>query len=101
MSQDISRWRSSSSYDYVDHLTAPEIGWEWLRRNEDYQRDYAEFSQETAPTTELIKRASLRWDLRFPGRSRFERRRDDNILASRGRYRFDYSSVRTAHPLDR
>lgn len=100
MSQDVSRWRSSSSYDYIDQLTAPEIGWEWLRRNESYQRDYADFSRETPPTTALIERASQQWGLRFPRRSRAERRRDKHPLASRGRYRFDHPCIRAASPLD-
>lgn len=83
MSQDVSRWRISSSYDYIDHLTAPEIGWEWLRRNEDYQRDYAELARTTSPSAQLIERASQQWRLRYPGKSRAERRRDEDPLASR------------------
>ncbi|WP_449255205.1 transcriptional regulator domain-containing protein [Bosea sp. (in: a-proteobacteria)] len=101
MSQDVSRWRSSSSYDYIDHLTAPEIGWEWLRRNEHYQRDYADFSQETPPTTGLVERASQQWGLRFSHRSRAERHRDEHLLAPRGRYRLDHPGLRAAPPLDR
>ncbi len=66
MSPDTSRWRLSSTYDYVDRLTAPDIGWEWLRRNEDYQRSYMEFSRAVSPTTVLTERAARPWGLRFP-----------------------------------
>lgn len=65
MSPDTSRWRSSSIYDYVDDLTAPDVGWEWLRRNEDYRRSYAEFIQ-GEPEIELGAEAAGKWGLRFP-----------------------------------
>ncbi|MER9291522.1 DUF6499 domain-containing protein [Mesorhizobium sp. M0510] len=42
MRPDTSLWRSSSTYDYLDDLVAADLAWEWLRRNPDYQRDYAE-----------------------------------------------------------
>ncbi|MFG1360138.1 MULTISPECIES: transcriptional regulator domain-containing protein [Xanthobacter] len=69
MSLDTSRWRSQSTYDYVDTLTAPDIGWEWLRRNEDYQRSYADLSPADAPATALAEGAARKWGLRFPRRS--------------------------------
>jgi len=69
MSLDTSRWRSQSTYDYVDTLTAPDIGWEWLRRNEDYQSSYAAFSQAEHPAPALAEGAARKWGLRFPGRS--------------------------------
>jgi hypothetical protein len=40
MTPDISHWRSSERYEYVEDLVSPELAWEWLRRNEDYQRDF-------------------------------------------------------------
>nr|WP_244642503.1 DUF6499 domain-containing protein [Phyllobacterium sp. 628] len=87
MSPDTSRWRSSSSYDYVDQLTAPDIGWEWLRRNEDYQRDYAELSGAPRESPSLIARAGSQWGLRFPCRPCSELRRGASILASGREYR--------------
>ncbi|WP_454919292.1 transcriptional regulator domain-containing protein [Xanthobacter sediminis] len=69
MSLDTSRWRSSSTYDYVDALTAPDIGWEWLRRNGDYQSSYAVFSHAEPPAAALMEGAARKWGLRFPGRS--------------------------------
>ena len=67
MSPDASRWRSSSTYDYTDHLTSPDFGWEWLRRNEGYQRDFDDLRKASSQTPELIERASAKWGLRFRG----------------------------------
>lgn len=65
MSPDTTRWRSSSTYDYLDQLTAPDVGWEWLRRNDDYQRDFDALRTARSQTPDLIERASARWGLRF------------------------------------
>ena len=65
MSPDTSRWRTPSNYDYTDHLNASDVGWEWLRRNQDYQRDFDALQNAATHTPALIKRASLRWGLRF------------------------------------
>ena len=40
MKPDISQWRSSSTYDFLDDIDSPDIAWEWLRRNAKYQGDY-------------------------------------------------------------
>lgn len=65
MSLDKSRWRTPSNYDYTDDLNAPDVGWEWLRRNEDYQNDFDALQTAPTHTPALIERASLRWGLRF------------------------------------
>lgn len=70
MSLDTSRWRSSAIYDYVDTLTAPDVGWEWLRRNPDYQDSYTAFSRAEPPAAALTDGAARKWGLRFPGPSR-------------------------------
>jgi len=67
MSAEQSQWRSSENYDYVDRLSASDIAWEWLRRNQEYQRDYQKLSGARVPTLNLLERASTRWGLRFPG----------------------------------
>jgi hypothetical protein len=73
MSPDTTRWRSSSTYDYVDHLTAPDVGWEWLRRNEDYQRDFDNLRNGQRQSPDLIERASAKWGLRFRCRAKAQR----------------------------
>lgn len=69
MPPDPSRWRSASEYDYVESLTAPDLAWEWLRRNTDYQHEYAratERKEDPHDLTHLVRRS---WGLRFPDRS--------------------------------
>lgn len=65
MSPDASRWRSADAYDYLDDLPAADLAWEYLRRNPDYQNDF-----ETASRGGAAAALSVRWGLRFPGRSR-------------------------------
>lgn len=92
MSPSTPRWRSSSNYDYVDKLTAPDIGWEWLRRNEDYQRDYADLIASPSP----IERVGKRWGLRFPCRSSSQIDRGTGVLASGRRNRIGYTGAGAA-----
>jgi hypothetical protein len=73
MSPDTTRWRSSSTYDYLDHLTAPDVGWEWLRRNEGYQRNFDALRTVRPQTPEMIEQASTRWGLRFRRRANVQR----------------------------
>ncbi|WP_048645276.1 transcriptional regulator domain-containing protein [Nitratireductor soli] len=73
MSPDTTRWRSSSTYDYLDHLTAPDVGWEWLRRNEDYQRNFDALRTVRPQTPEMIEQASTWWGLRFRRRAKVQR----------------------------
>ncbi|MFD2249596.1 hypothetical protein FHS82_004052 [Pseudochelatococcus lubricantis] len=81
MLPDTSGWRSSPNYDYIDHLSSPDVGWEWLRRNEDYQHDYVGFDRTTIPVDMLIRRVSQQWGLCFPCRSASSRQRDGGFLA--------------------
>ncbi len=48
MTPDISGWRSSETYDYLDELNSTELAWEWLRRNQEYQQDFARADDPTA-----------------------------------------------------
>lgn len=66
MTPDLSQWRSSPDYSYIDKLVSPDIAWEWLRRNETYQQDYAEADAQSLPLSEALA-ASLRkrWGLQF------------------------------------
>ncbi|WP_234889834.1 DUF6499 domain-containing protein (plasmid) [Agrobacterium vitis] len=60
MKPNISRWRSSETYDYLDALDSPDLAWEWLRRNTDYQNDYAR-----ADSPSLKQELRLKWGLQF------------------------------------
>jgi hypothetical protein len=71
MTPDASRWRSAADYDHVEVSTASDLAWEWLRRNEAYDKDFQDWDWAKAdavagPLTDVIRQ---RWGLRFPGRS--------------------------------
>lgn len=64
MTPDTSRWRSSPDYDYVDDLSAPDLAWEWLRRNDSYQQDFAQLA--SLPAELATTREGLgKWGLQF------------------------------------
>jgi len=69
MTPDASGWRSSSGYAHVEHLTASDLAWEWLRRNEDYDRDYEAFSKPASDAAAMTDWIRQRWGVRFPCRS--------------------------------
>jgi hypothetical protein len=93
MPPDISRWQASSNYDYVDDLGAAELAWEWLRRNGDYQRDYAAIEQRPDEAGQLKEMARQRWRLHYPRQPKPESHRDIRFLvaASRSRHRRPHS----------
>lgn len=83
MGPDTSRWRSSDTYDYLDHLIAPDLAWECLRRNAVYQRDFAESTRSSDATERLAATIQRRWGLRFRDRPRARCDRSDRILGAR------------------
>lgn len=91
MTLDTFQWRSSSTYDFVDSLVAPDLAWEWLRRNADYQRDYAEMEHPAADAQRLTDLVRRKWGLQFPCAPRFQRYRNNDLLGSRGRSRHRHS----------
>lgn len=58
-------WRVASDYDYVDELDLSGLAWEFLRRNPDYQREYAVLSADGACLPGPGGGLSPRWGLRF------------------------------------
>lgn len=66
LTPDASEWRSSASYDHVEELTASSLAWEWLRRNEAYDRDFEAVMQPDVDPTLLTDMIRQRWGLRFP-----------------------------------
>lgn len=97
MTPDISRWRSTSTYDYLDDLVSPDLGWEWLRRNGDYQRDYAETRRPACDLRELTNRVRKRWGLQFRCPSIAQRDRNSRLLVPRGRHQHRAADGRTFH----
>ncbi|MCO5081105.1 MAG: DUF6499 domain-containing protein [Rhizobiaceae bacterium] len=68
MTPDASQWRLSAHYDHVDALTASDIAWEWLRRNDDYDHDFESFARSVIDPQVLTERIRQQWGLRFPDR---------------------------------
>ncbi|SJZ78028.1 transcriptional regulator domain-containing protein [Consotaella salsifontis] len=85
MVPDASRWRSSSDYDYLDDLTGSDLAWECLRRNPDYQRDFAEVQDHARNAAHLARLMRLRWGIRFPNGTERDGERCDGVLDGRGR----------------
>jgi hypothetical protein len=97
MKPDTSRWRSSPTYDYVGELVAPDLAWEWLRRNGEYQTDFAAIEQPVPDRQHLTARALLRWGLRFPCSPKPNRRASARLLVARNRHErraADHGSLR-------
>lgn len=97
MEPDLSGWRVSASYDYVDDLISPDIAWECLRRNRSYQRDYAALSQPTTDIQVLTEQVQHRWGLRFPGTSKSARHRAHGVLEAAGRHKYGLADRNTVH----
>lgn len=80
---DALQWRSSEIYDRLEDLTASELAWEWLRRNEAYARDFAALADKDIDPQTLTDRIRQRWGLMFPGRSSARLSCGSGLLASR------------------
>ena len=87
MIPDISRWRSSSAYDFIDDIDSPDIAWEWLRRNEKYQNDYRSVVDDTSGDVPATAGRINNWGLSFPRPPWPFGHRDACVLAARPRYR--------------
>lgn len=86
MTPDASGWRSSAGYDHVEDLSSSDLAWEWLRRNDSYDKDFKALSEtkvETGPLTDKIRQ---RWGLRFPVEPTGCSSRSARGLAPAGRY---------------
>jgi hypothetical protein len=68
MTPDASTWRSSAEYEHLDALTASDLAWEWLRRNDAYDADFEASVAGHGDPEPLTERIRQRWGLRFPGR---------------------------------
>src|SRR3546814_1241156 len=89
-----SRWRSSSTDDYLDDRIPSDLAWEWLRRNTGYQRDYSEIERRPRDARHLTNLARLRWGVRFPCAPRFRSDRHLCILGAGSRSRHDLAGDR-------
>jgi hypothetical protein len=67
MRPDTSRWRASPSYDFMDLAGVDDLAWECLRRNRDYQQDYAGLRRDKSLDLPMPEEMERRWGLRFRG----------------------------------
>ena len=87
MTPDISHWRYSKRYEYVESLVSPDLAWEWLRRNEDYQRDFIAIQTDPDIENATIEAITSRWGLRFPSFAGARCQTSSAHLGSYGEYR--------------
>lgn len=83
MTPDASIWRSSE-YDHLDELTASDLAWEWLRRNDAYDADFEASTSAREIPEPLTEQIRQRWGLRFPSRPPDTSARSARLLASTG-----------------
>ena len=81
MVQDGEDWRAGSTYDYLDDLTASDLAWEWLRRNQRYGEDYSAIEEGKGDPDTARRRLRSLWGLRFRGLARSTRSRRAGPLA--------------------
>lgn len=60
MKPDTSKWRDPQAYTFVKGASADVIAWEFLRRNSQYQQDFA--ASRSAKATPALRK---RWGLQF------------------------------------
>lgn len=58
-------WRAPAAYEHTKHIPAAGFAWEYLRRNEDYRREYHILAATQRPEAHQLERFSQRWGLRF------------------------------------
>lgn len=61
-------WRSPTEYQHAERIAAAGFAWEYLRRDDDYQRDYTRVARMRKPAARTLEEFSKRWGLRFPVR---------------------------------
>lgn len=59
-------WRSSAAYGHAENIPAAGFAWEYLRRHDDYHRDYEELMSGRSLSEGALEAFSQRWGLRFP-----------------------------------
>lgn len=65
MTPDTSGWRDEAAYRFMDEAGVDELAWECLRRNVDYQQDFAHLRERALLDEPLPRAISDRWGLRF------------------------------------
>lgn len=59
-------WRSAAAYQHAMTIPASGFAWEYLRRDDDYHRDFERVNRRKSPAATMLEAFSERWGLRFP-----------------------------------
>lgn len=59
------KWRISTAYDYIEELDAPDLAWEFLRRNPEYRLDYERLHGASFDESKVDAALSNKWGLSF------------------------------------
>ena len=62
-------WRSAAAYQHAKVIPAAGFAWDYLRRDDDYQRDFERLNRRKSPAATTLEAFSQRWGLRFPTQS--------------------------------
>lgn len=63
-------WRSPAAYRHAKSIPAAGFAWEYLRRDDDYHRDFQTITRIRKPGAQRLETFAQRWGLRFPLRPR-------------------------------
>ena len=63
-------WRAPAAYGHAKAIPPAGFAWEYLRRHEDYHRDFQRIASVKEPAAKELETFSQRWGLRFPVRPR-------------------------------
>ncbi|WP_375551403.1 transcriptional regulator domain-containing protein [Rhodophyticola porphyridii] len=81
------QWRSDAAYDYLDDLDTEGLAWECLRRNADYQSDYAARKTGVTDSSAVDDLIRQNWGLRFRNEPTSLRTRRNRLLGSGNQHR--------------
>ncbi|WP_206614180.1 transcriptional regulator domain-containing protein [Paenirhodobacter populi] len=62
-------WRSPAAYRHTHSIPAAGFAWDYLRRDDDYHRDFQKIRRMRKPAAQSLSVFSQQWGLRFPVRS--------------------------------
>jgi hypothetical protein len=73
-------WRSPAAYAHAKNISAAGFAWEYLRRDDDYRRDFHRMRRLPRLEGDTQTAFSERWGLRFPSGPSSSRRSGRAVL---------------------
>ncbi len=59
-------WHAPAVYEHADKIPAAGFAWEYLRRDDEYHKDYEKLMSRRLQAAKALGAFSRRWGLRFP-----------------------------------